>query len=179
MVYNETIEKELVMAHVQPNLQPGLPGPEPLEKQTKHRPSRARRRGKNSGSSSDKVRDLVSLSFAAQKGISKASAAHLFERVAASSALPTGKLRAELIPDSSWKRAGKTLGQQASQTAARLESILTFATRVWGDEAAATRWLNRPHLELRGATPVSLLKTEAGGRAVEAVLGALEHGFPV
>lgn len=123
--------------------------------------------------------NLVSVAFEADKGVQKARAARLFKRVAATSPLPMGKLRAELIPDSSWKRAGKTLGPQASQTAARLDHILSFATRVWGDEAAATRWLNRPHLELQGATPISLLRTEAGGRAVEAVLGALEYGFPV
>lgn len=115
----------------------------------------------------------------AEKGISKANASTLFRRIAATSPLPMGKLRAELIPDSSWKRAGKTLGPQASQTAARLDHILSFATQVWGDETAATGWLNRPHPELQGATPISLLRTEAGGRAVEAILGALEYGFPV
>lgn len=125
------------------------------------------------------VNNLVSLSFEAHRGMPKARAEQLFQRVAATSPLPLGKLRAELIPDSSWKRAGKKLGQQASQTVARLERVLSFATRVWGDEASATRWLNRPHLELRGATPISLLRTEAGGVAVEAVLGALEYGLPV
>lgn len=125
------------------------------------------------------VRSLVSAAFTAEKGVSKAGAARLFERIAATSPLPAGKLRAQLIPDSSWKRARKTLGPQASQTVERIDHILSFAVHVWGDETSATRWLNRPHLELRGATPVSLLKTEAGGRAVEAILGALEYGFPV
>jgi len=40
-------------------------------------------------------------------------------------------------------------------------------------------WLNSPHNELHSATPLSLLKTESGGRAVEALLSALEFGFPV
>jgi putative toxin-antitoxin system antitoxin component (TIGR02293 family) len=57
--------------------------------------------------------------------------------------------------------------------------VLSVAERVWGNETDATEWLNSPHPELRGATPLSLLKTEAGGRAVEALLGALEFGFPV
>jgi putative toxin-antitoxin system antitoxin component (TIGR02293 family) len=173
------------MAQAQPNLQPKLPvqgaGEKPAERApATHRPAPSRRRRKSVGSMSDRsVSDLVSLSFDAQKGISKASAAHLFERVAATSALPTGKLRAELIPDSSWKRAGKTLGHQASQTAARLDTILAFATRVWGNENDAIQWLINTHPELRGATPFSLLRTEAGGRAVEAILAALEYGFPV
>src|SRR6266567_2319190 len=131
------------------------------------------------GSRSGSVRRLVGIAIEANEGLSKARASQLFERVAATSPLPTGKLRAELIPDSSWKRAGKTLGPQASQTTARLSHILAVAERIWGNENDATEWLNSPHAELQGATPLSMLKTEAGGRAVEALLAALEFGFPV
>lgn len=122
---------------------------------------------------------LVSSALEAEQGIPKAHAFRLFERVAATSPQSVGKVRAELIPDSSWKRAGKTLGPQASQTTARLDYVLGLAERVWGNQADATEWLNSPHPELRGATPFSLLRTEAGGRAVEALLAALEFGFPV
>jgi putative toxin-antitoxin system antitoxin component (TIGR02293 family) len=143
---------------------------------------RSRNRSAGRGRSAKKVESIaerINLAFEAQKGISKTEATRLFQRVANASPLPLGKLRAELIPDSSWKRAGKTLGQQASQAAARLSSVLSLAERVWGNEADATEWLNSPHPELRGETPLSLLRTEAGGRAVEALLGALEFGFPV
>ena len=126
-----------------------------------------------------RARGLVTAAFSAERGIPKAHASRLFQRVATSAAQPLGKVRAELIPDSSWKRAGKTLGPQASQTTARLDHILELAGRVWGNEADATEWLNSPHPELDGATPFSLLETEAGGRAVEALLAALEFGFPV
>lgn len=122
---------------------------------------------------------LIGTAFEASEGLPKARAEELFERFASTSPLPLGKLRAELIPDSSWKRAGETLGPQASQTTARLLHVLGIAERVWGNETDATEWLNSPHPELRGAAPISLLKTEAGGRAVEALLGALEFGFPV
>jgi putative toxin-antitoxin system antitoxin component (TIGR02293 family) len=123
--------------------------------------------------------DPIRAAFSADHGIAKSDAARLFQTAGGNSAVALGKLRAELIPDSSWKRAGKTLGPQASQTAARLGYILSFAERVWGNQPDATEWLNTPHAELRGATPYSMLKTEAGGRAVEALLGALEFGFPV
>ena len=125
------------------------------------------------------LKNLVTLAIDAHRGIPKSEATQLFRRVAASSTLPLGKIRAELIPDSSWKRAGQRLGPQASQTAARLIHVLSIAERVWGNETEATEWLNSPHPELNGATPFSLLKTEAGGRAVEALLCALEFGFPV
>lgn len=122
---------------------------------------------------------MVQSAFEAERGIPKALASRLIHRVAAASPLPAGKVRAELIPDSSWKRAGKTLGPQASQTTARLSHVLSLAERVWGDEKAATEWLNNPHPELQGASPLSMLRTEAGGRAVEALLAALDFGFPV
>jgi putative toxin-antitoxin system antitoxin component (TIGR02293 family) len=142
-------------------------------------PKRRLPSSRSSRTSPAPVSSLIGLAFKAHRGISKAEASQLFRRVAATSTLPGGKVRAELIPDSSWKRAGKTLGPQASQTAARLIHILSVAERVWGNETDATEWLNGPHPELRGASPLSLLKTEAGGRAVEALLGALEFGFPV
>jgi putative toxin-antitoxin system antitoxin component (TIGR02293 family) len=128
---------------------------------------------------SRRVQGLVSAAFGTERGVSKEHASRLFHRVAATSPQPVGKVRAELIPDSSWKRAGKTLGPQASQTAARLDHVLAVAERVWGNDGDATEWLNSPHPELQGATPFSLLRTEAGGRAVEALLTALEFGFPV
>lgn len=125
------------------------------------------------------VSNVVSMAFEAHRGVAKADASRLFMRFAGTSDRPLGKIRAELIPDSSWKRAGKTLGPQASQTAVRLKYILSVAERVWGNQADAIQWLNSPHPELQGATPFSLLKTEAGGRAIEALLAALEFGFPV
>ena len=126
-----------------------------------------------------RAQGLVNAAFEAERGVSKEHASRLFRRVAANSPHPLGKVRAELIPDSSWKRAGKTLGPQASQTTARLDHVLAVAERVWGNEDDATEWLNSPHPELQGATPFSLLRTEAGGRAVEGLLTALEFGFPV
>jgi putative toxin-antitoxin system antitoxin component (TIGR02293 family) len=115
----------------------------------------------------------------AEAGVSKKKAGQLFEIVARGSSLPTGRLRAEIIPDSSWKRAGTTLSPSASQSALRLQHALDLAEAIWGEKEGAVQWLNAPHPELSGATPYSLLRTEAGGRAVEALLIALDHGFPV
>jgi putative toxin-antitoxin system antitoxin component (TIGR02293 family) len=135
---------------------------------------------RGSGASpSGSLQNLVRAAAQADHGILKTQASRLFERVASGSSLPVGRLRAEIIPDSSWKRSGKTLRPSASQTTARLAHILAVAESIWGNQADAAEWLNNPHPELRGATPYSLLKTEAGGRTVEALLGALEYGFPV
>lgn len=132
-----------------------------------------------SAASSRSIHHLLRSAAQADQGISKRHASRLFERVASGSSLPVGRLRAEIIPDSSWKRSGKTLRPSASQTTARLAHILALAESIWGNEADATEWLNNPHPELQGVTPYSLLKTEAGGRTVEALLASLEYGFPV
>jgi putative toxin-antitoxin system antitoxin component (TIGR02293 family) len=133
----------------------------------------------SSGPPSRSRQNLLRAAAQADHGISKTQASRLFARLASRASLPVGRLRAEIIPDSSWKRSGKTLRPSASQTTARLAHILAVAESVWGNEADAAEWLNNPHPELRGATPYSFLKTEAGGRTVEALLGALEYGFPV
>jgi putative toxin-antitoxin system antitoxin component (TIGR02293 family) len=144
-----------------------------------HKGETTPRRAKSGRSGRGSVGQRVIEALKAQSGIAKEDAASLFKQVAAAGSMPMGTVRAELIPDSSWKRAGTTLGPQASQTAARLGYILSFAERVWGNASDAAEWLMSPHAELRGASPFSMLKTEAGGRAVEALLGALEFGFPV
>jgi|HubBroStandDraft_1064217.scaffolds.fasta_scaffold75271_3 putative toxin-antitoxin system antitoxin component (TIGR02293 family) len=56
--------------------------------------------------------------------------------------------------------------------------IHAMAVRIWGNEADAAEWLNQPHPELNGAAPASLLDTKAGMQVVEALLAALEFGFP-
>jgi len=126
-----------------------------------------------------KLNNLVTTAHRAERGIPKTEAESIIGKIAAGSSMPRGKVRAELIPDSSWKRAGKVLGPQASQTAARLSRVFAFAEKVWGNQKDAADWMNRPHMELGGATPYSMLRTEAGGHAVENVLAALEYGFPV
>jgi len=109
-----------------------------------------------------------------EKGVPKAEASKLFARIAAVAEKPAGKLRAELIPDSSWKRSGERLRPTASQTVARLQRIFDIASGVFEDEREAILWLTGQHLMLDRATPYSLLRTEAGGRAVENILAAIE-----
>jgi len=116
---------------------------------------------------------------AAGEGVAKAAAMQLFRRLASEAGSAAGKLRAQLIPESTWKRAGERLGPSASQTVSRLANALFLAERIWRNEAEAVRFLLRPHVELGQVSPYSLLSTESGGRRVESLLAALEHGFPV
>jgi putative toxin-antitoxin system antitoxin component (TIGR02293 family) len=116
---------------------------------------------------------------AAAQGVRKTAAEQLFRRLGNVGGEVVGKLRTQLIPDSTWKRAGEVLGPSASQTVSRLANALFVAERIWRSEADAIRFLLRPHVELGEASPYSLLNTESGGRRVENLLAALEYGFPV
>jgi hypothetical protein len=109
----------------------------------------------------------------------KPEALKLLRKFSDRSPLPLGTLRAQLIPDSSWKRSETSLGPTAVQTVERLRRALAFATRTWKSEADAIDWLLGTHSELGGATPFSLLRTESGGRSVDYLMAALEFGFPV
>jgi putative toxin-antitoxin system antitoxin component (TIGR02293 family) len=57
--------------------------------------------------------------------------------------------------------------------AARLYAI---AAEVLEDDAAAAQWLKSPQRGLGGAVPLELAETDVGSRAVEALLGRMEHG---
>lgn len=58
----------------------------------------------------------------------------------------------------------------------RKARIAALANRYLGDEDLAQRWLERPNLALGGRTPLSLLDTDQGARAVENVLGRIAYG---
>ena len=114
-----------------------------------------------------------------EKGIPKAEAARLFSKIAKIAERPAGKLRGELIPDSSWKRSAERLGPTASHTVARLKRVVVIASDIWQNEDHAIQWILGRHRLLDWATPFSLLRTEAGGRLVENLLAGLDNGFPV
>jgi putative toxin-antitoxin system antitoxin component (TIGR02293 family) len=44
------------------------------------------------------------------------------------------------------------------------------------DQGAAARWMKTPQRSLSGAAPLHLARTDVGTRAVEALLGRMEHG---
>ncbi len=75
------------------------------------------------------------------------------------------------------KQTGR-LGFVDSERALRLGSVTALGKIALGSARAAGRWLTKPNAALAGAAPLTLLQTDAGARAVEAVLGrALLGGF--
>lgn len=58
----------------------------------------------------------------------------------------------------------------------RSARLYAIASEVLEDEPAAVRWLKAPQRALGGAIPLELAQTDVGSRAVEALLGRMEHG---
>lgn len=58
----------------------------------------------------------------------------------------------------------------------RSARLYAIAAEVLEDAPAAARWLKSPQRALAGAVPLELAQTDVGSRAVEALLGRMEHG---
>lgn len=58
----------------------------------------------------------------------------------------------------------------------RSARLYAIAADVLEDAPAAAQWLKSPQRALGGALPLELAQTDVGARAVEALLGRMEHG---
>ncbi len=58
----------------------------------------------------------------------------------------------------------------------RVARLYAIAAEVLEDAPAAAQWLKSPQRALGGAVPLELAQTDVGSRAVEALLGRMEHG---
>ena len=72
------------------------------------------------------------------------------------------------------RREGR-LARTESDRLYRLARIVALAKHYIGDDEKAMRWLRRPNRALAGV-PMEVLDTEAGARAVEAILGRIAYG---
>ena len=74
------------------------------------------------------------------------------------------------------RRSEGRLAKYESDRLYRLARVIALATRSIGDAEAAKRWLKRPNRALGGRTPLDVIDTEPGARAVENVLGRIAYG---
>ena len=75
------------------------------------------------------------------------------------------------------KAAPKTrLPVNESERLWRFAEILAHATHVFGSQAEAENWLDRPAIGLDQRKPIDLLRTHPGVRLVEDYLTRIEHG---
>jgi len=70
----------------------------------------------------------------------------------------------------------KLLSQDQSGRAWKFAEVLTTATKVFGSQAGAEKWLTTPAVALDQRRPVDLLSSPAGVEMVEQLLGRLEYG---
>ena len=61
----------------------------------------------------------------------------------------------------------------------RLALVMAAAEYAWNDVEQARRWMNTPHPELEGRTPISVASIPEGAGQFEAILANLFHGLPV
>ena len=73
------------------------------------------------------------------------------------------------------RRAGR-LARHESDRLYRLARIVALAKHYLGDGETARGWLKRPNRALGGRTPLGLIDTELGARAVENILGRIAYG---
>jgi putative toxin-antitoxin system antitoxin component (TIGR02293 family) len=73
------------------------------------------------------------------------------------------------------RREGR-LARYESDRLYRLARIVALAKQHLGDDQTAMRWLRRPNRALGGSTPLQLIDTELGARAVENILGRIAYG---
>ena len=74
------------------------------------------------------------------------------------------------------RRKGSRLDPQESERLMRLVRLVAKATEVLGNQDKAMHWLEAPNQALDGAAPISLLDTDIGTQASEAVLTRIEFG---
>lgn len=74
------------------------------------------------------------------------------------------------------RKESNRLDAQESERIVRLADMAARATSILGTVEKAKQWLTADNRALGGATPISLLDTDVGTRAVEDVLLRIEHG---
>jgi len=72
--------------------------------------------------------------------------------------------------------AGSSLDAVSGDRLVRSARLYAIAAEVLEDSAAAAQWLKLPQRALGDAVPLELAQTDVGARAVEALLGRMEHG---
>jgi putative toxin-antitoxin system antitoxin component (TIGR02293 family) len=89
----------------------------------------------------------------------------------------TAKFRNLVIPRATYQRK-QILDSPFSDRVERLARVFAMAKSIWGDAERARHFLNTPHPELEGRTPIETALTEIGARRVEAVMERGVHGLP-
>ena len=85
----------------------------------------------------------------------------------------------EIIPASNWTRRKKTgyLTTEESQKTERIARIFAYAIEVWGTEAKARSFMQKPHPMLENRSPFAASLSELGAKQVEDILNRIRFGI--
>ena len=75
------------------------------------------------------------------------------------------------------KQASRPLGPVESDRLLRLVRLVAQAEETFGDRDRASDWLGRQNRALGGYAPIMMADTDEGVRAVETLLGRIDHGI--
>ncbi len=123
------------------------------------------------------VHSVADLDRAILHGLDKKSVVRVVSRIALNER-DARTLRDQVVPSATWKRTNGRLSRQASERTERLARVMAHAEYVWDDLDLAREWMNKPHPELDGRTPLAAAATELGARSVEYILNCLFYGLP-
>jgi putative toxin-antitoxin system antitoxin component (TIGR02293 family) len=71
----------------------------------------------------------------------------------------------------------ESLNVDESDRLARVARVYGLALRVFGNPEKARRWLGKPKMRFHEQTPLSMLRTDLGGRQVEEQLIQIDEGY--
>ncbi len=126
----------------------------------------------------ENVQTVRDLDGAISRGLPKQAVTRVVARVTRNGT-EAKVLRDRVIPSATWKRTKGRLSLNVSERAERLARTVAAAEYTWDDPEQARNWMNQPHPELAGNTPLAVAATELGARQVEDLLDKLFYGLPV
>jgi putative toxin-antitoxin system antitoxin component (TIGR02293 family) len=101
------------------------------------------------------------------------------EEFAAYSCIPVKDFLDAVIPLRTLKHRRErkeTLNIDESDRLARIARLYELTVRVFGNPDKARHWLTRPKERFDGRTPLAMMRSGAGGRAVEEILYQIDEG---
>ncbi len=124
-----------------------------------------------------RVRDPLDMADLIEAGVPLAAARHLRERLQLSEAEFATCLgvSAKTLQRLTGREAPRLAPQQGDRLY-RLARIAAFAEEVLEDAGRARGWLREPQRGLGNRVPLALVRTEAGAREIEDLLGRIEYG---
>jgi putative toxin-antitoxin system antitoxin component (TIGR02293 family) len=124
-----------------------------------------------------RVRTLIDLAELIQSGMPRSAAQHLRERLnLTESELAEGMGISTKTLQRIAKQPRARLTPAQGDRLYRLARLVALAEGVFEDAERAYQWLREPQRGLGNRVPLALMRTEAGAREVEDLLGRIEYG---